>query len=219
MVTLRQVKVVTTVLLLCVQLCHTNGEKVKVDLYMEGLCSSCRRYLKDIVYPMLGNGLLDWVDLDIIPSGNAHIREDGKIHCQHGDDECLMNAALACAMSFSDDPKVWLPIVECMEGDVQAALASENYVQYCADKGHANFTANDIISCALGDKGRILFEEAFHKTQNLEVRHRWVPWLVVNNMPAYDSDIYLQQLICVTIPENERPDLCMVNQFADGYIE
>ncbi|GMH36302.1 hypothetical protein BSKO_04170 [Bryopsis sp. KO-2023] len=213
----RRTKVLITVFLLVVQICHTRSEKVKVDLYMEGLCKSCRRYLKDIVYPLVGNGLIDWVDVRLIASGNAHMRDDGEIHCQHGDDECLMNAAVECAMSLSDDPKVWLPVVACLEADVEAALASENYVQYCADKG--KFSAQDIIGCALGDKGEKLFEKAFHATQDLDVKHRWVPWLVVNNMPVYDSDIYLQQLICVTIPQDERPDVCKTNQFADGYIE
>jgi interferon gamma-inducible protein 30 len=57
-------------------------EKVKVELYSESLCPYCANFIINYLNPFFNNGLIDIVELRIIPYGNAHIHADGSLTCQ-----------------------------------------------------------------------------------------------------------------------------------------
>ena len=56
-------------------------EKVKVELYSEALCPFCAQFIVNRLNPFFNNGLIDIVELRIIPYGNARII-DGSLTCQ-----------------------------------------------------------------------------------------------------------------------------------------
>ena len=51
-------------------------------------CSSCPLQIGDIF------------TLNYVPWGNAELRPDGKIECQHGELECTLNTVEACMLYY-----------------------------------------------------------------------------------------------------------------------
>jgi len=65
----------------CANVWQTGVEKVKVELYSESLCPYCAQFIVNYLNPFFNNGLIDIVELRIIPYGNARVL-DGKLVCQ-----------------------------------------------------------------------------------------------------------------------------------------
>jgi hypothetical protein len=88
---------------------------VKVEVYTESLCPDCADYIINYLNPFFNNGLIDIVELRIIPYGNARIHLDGSLTCQHGEDECYLNIIQTCAIRLwpkvvpSSSPLLSLP--------------------------------------------------------------------------------------------------------------
>jgi interferon gamma-inducible protein 30 len=57
-------------------------EKVKVELYSEALCPYCAEFIVNYLNPFFNNGIIDIVELRIIPYGNAHVDSSGTMVCQ-----------------------------------------------------------------------------------------------------------------------------------------
>jgi hypothetical protein len=70
---------------------------VKVSLYYESLCPDSRRFVINQLAPhYINDGLVDSIDLQIVPFGKASkiVNEtDGSVtfDCQHGEQECWGN--------------------------------------------------------------------------------------------------------------------------------
>lgn len=62
-------------------ICRSGLEKVTVDLYSESLCPGCSDFIVNYLNPFFNNGLIDIVELRIIPYGNAHVI-NGSLVCQ-----------------------------------------------------------------------------------------------------------------------------------------
>ncbi|KAJ7298289.1 hypothetical protein O6H91_Y005600 [Diphasiastrum complanatum] len=58
------------------------SENVLVELYSESLCPFCANFIVNYLSHFFDNGLIEIVDIRIIPFGNAHINSDGSITCQ-----------------------------------------------------------------------------------------------------------------------------------------
>uniref|UniRef100_A0A0A9DM87 Uncharacterized protein n=1 Tax=Arundo donax TaxID=35708 RepID=A0A0A9DM87_ARUDO len=58
--------------------------KVDVALYYESLCPYSAQFVVDRLAKVFDNGLLDAVDLTLVPYGNARVGPGGKISCQVG---------------------------------------------------------------------------------------------------------------------------------------
>lgn len=61
---------------------ETGVEKVKVELYSESLCPYCAEFIVNYLNPFFNNGIIDIVELRIIPYGNAHVDSSGRMVCQ-----------------------------------------------------------------------------------------------------------------------------------------
>lgn len=61
---------------------ETGVEKVKVELYSEALCPYCAEFIVNYLNPFFNNGIIDIVELRIIPYGNAHVDSSGTMVCQ-----------------------------------------------------------------------------------------------------------------------------------------
>ncbi|ONK62663.1 uncharacterized protein A4U43_C07F6570 [Asparagus officinalis] len=82
------------------------SSKVSVAVYYESLCPYCSNFIVNYLAKIFDAGLIDIVDLKMIPYGNAKIKPNGTISCQHGPNECLLNTIEACAIS------VWPELLE-----------------------------------------------------------------------------------------------------------
>lgn len=60
-----------------------NG-KVDVALYYESLCPYSARFVVKHLARVFKDGLLDAVDITLVPYGNARVGKDGAISCQVG---------------------------------------------------------------------------------------------------------------------------------------
>jgi interferon gamma-inducible protein 30 len=57
--------------------------KVPLALYYESLCPYCSRFIVNHLAGIFDDGLIDIVDLLLVPYGNAHVRgENNTINCQ-----------------------------------------------------------------------------------------------------------------------------------------
>lgn len=72
-------------------------EKVAVALYYESLCPYSALFVVNHLAKVFENGLLDAIDLKLVPYGNARIHAGGEISCQV---RCWIPAAFPCAISF-----------------------------------------------------------------------------------------------------------------------
>lgn len=57
-------------------------DKVNLELYYETLCPYCSIFVVDYLYKIFDNGLIDIINLKLIPYGNAKITPNGTIRCQ-----------------------------------------------------------------------------------------------------------------------------------------
>ncbi|KAL4189621.1 hypothetical protein AMTRI_Chr08g208070 [Amborella trichopoda] len=57
-------------------------EKVSLDLYYESLCTYSARFFVNYLDDLFSNGLIDIVDLRLIPYGNARVGSNNTISCQ-----------------------------------------------------------------------------------------------------------------------------------------
>ncbi|XP_062208868.1 gamma-interferon-responsive lysosomal thiol protein-like [Phragmites australis] len=61
-----------------------SGAKVSLALYYESLCPYCSRFIVNHLAGIFDDGLIDVVDLRLVPYGNAHVGSNNEISCQHG---------------------------------------------------------------------------------------------------------------------------------------
>jgi interferon, gamma-inducible protein 30 len=62
----------------------TTTTKVDVALYYESLCPYSAQFVVNHLAKVFSNGLLDAIDLTLVPYGNARVGAGGKISCQVG---------------------------------------------------------------------------------------------------------------------------------------
>ncbi|GJN31178.1 hypothetical protein PR202_gb19542 [Eleusine coracana subsp. coracana] len=56
--------------------------KVSLELYYESLCPYCSRFIVKLLAGIFEDGLIDAVDLRLVPYGNAHVGSNSEISCQ-----------------------------------------------------------------------------------------------------------------------------------------
>lgn len=56
--------------------------KVSLELYYESLCPYCSRFIVNRLAGVFEDGLIDIVNLRLLPYGNAHVGSNSEISCQ-----------------------------------------------------------------------------------------------------------------------------------------
>ncbi|KAL6645749.1 hypothetical protein ACP70R_017357 [Stipagrostis hirtigluma subsp. patula] len=56
--------------------------KVSLELYYESLCPYCSRFIVNRLAGIFQDGLIEAVDLRLVPYGNAHVGSNSEISCQ-----------------------------------------------------------------------------------------------------------------------------------------
>ncbi|GMH36210.1 hypothetical protein BSKO_04078 [Bryopsis sp. KO-2023] len=193
------------------------AEKPKVGFFSEGLCPYCRRYLSRVLLPLYNTGLLQNADVKMYASGNARMKVNETtgetyLKCQHGEPECDLNRMIGCTIEYSTGLD-WVPAVACIETLGKAILKVPPALAICVNSTEI---FQQVEECYKGDEGQQLFEAAFNATRSLKVQHKWVPWVVVDDVPLYDAAFALPTAICLNIPKEERPEICYSNPYGKG---
>ncbi|CAF1754049.1 unnamed protein product [Brassica oleracea var. botrytis] len=76
------------------------SDKVKLNLYYESLCP-----YYDLV-KLFESDLHGITDLKLVPFGNAKVPDNLTVICQHGEEECKLNAIEACAVRTWPNPLI-----------------------------------------------------------------------------------------------------------------
>lgn len=201
-------RALSVVLLLAVMSGAVFGEKLKVGFYSESYCPYCVRYLDQVLMPLIRSGMLDNVDFEFVPAGNMW-RRNGTLFCQHGAKECVLNTMLNCAIQFGDNITQIMEYTHCIESHRNTVFQDESVAEDCASE--FGFDSEAIQDCTLGEEGEVLLKTAYRITENLVVPHRWVPWVVVNEVPLYDAMDFLTQIVCMVTPPDDRIADCYRN--------
>ncbi|KAH8954067.1 hypothetical protein BDL97_08G060500 [Sphagnum fallax] len=178
-------------------------EKVKVELYSESLCPYCANFIINYLNPFFNNGLIDIVELRIIPYGNAHIHADGSLTCQHGQDECYLNIIQTCAIRLWPKVTDWFPFIYCLE-KLPRATAAQDW-KSCVEPSHLDLAP--LLECSASPLGEKLELEFAAETDRLQPPHKYVPWVLVNGEPLYENYEDVAIYVCKDY-QGTKPAVC-----------
>ena len=92
-------------------------QNVQIGVYYESLSPNSRQFIQHQLFPTFQKvGKI--MDITLVPFGNAQEHKYGDkwvFYCQHGQTERDGNMIQACAISISQDPNVFMPLIHCHE--------------------------------------------------------------------------------------------------------
>ncbi|KAK9124604.1 hypothetical protein Sjap_014206 [Stephania japonica] len=162
--------------LLCFLVCLTGSssvlaQKVPLALYYETLCPFCSNFIINDLSKIFLNGLIDIVDLRLVPFGNAEIggSDYQSINCQHGPSECFLNTLEACAIH------AWPDLLELQYGnETKSLVPPHEYVPWVVVNNkplytdYANFTTY-VCKAYNGTVPRVCNETTFQLVASAEL--------------------------------------------------
>ncbi|KAL6645750.1 hypothetical protein ACP70R_017358 [Stipagrostis hirtigluma subsp. patula] len=168
------------------------AKKVDVALYYESLCPYSARFVVDHLAKVFGDGLLDAIDLTLVPYGNARVAGDGKISCQHGQYECLLNTVEACAIDAWPDLNTHFRFIYCVED----LVVKRQYREWESCFQKLGLDPEPVTGCYKSEHGHKLELKYANQTDALEPPHRYVPWVVVDGKPLLEDYENFEAYIC-----------------------
>lgn len=168
-----------------------NG-KVDVALYYESLCPYSARFVVKHLARVFKDGLLDAVDITLVPYGNARVGKDGAISCQHGRDECFLNSVEACAIDAWPNLDVHFRFIYCVE-DLVVKHKHQEW-ESCFEK--LGLDPKPVTECYKSERGHKLELKYGRQTDALQPPHKYVPWVVVDGQPLYEDYENFEAYIC-----------------------
>eukprot|EP00386_Alphamonas_edax_P004390 GDKI01013898.1.p1 GENE.GDKI01013898.1~~GDKI01013898.1.p1 ORF type:complete len:264 (-),score=56.09 GDKI01013898.1:216-1007(-) len=190
--------------------------KINVALYYESLCPFCVRFISNTLKPVYDDETLrQYVNFQMIPSGNAKVGEDGDgaktVFCQHGEAECLGNKMHVCTMEyFQQESDKFMPYLFCYDGALnskQAHSIQDAFKQCTGD--HAELH-EFVKTCANGDQGTQLLLKATAATNELSPPHEHVPWVTIDGKHAPDAEEGgLKEVVCSSLGNSVAPLSCL----------
>ncbi|RLN43090.1 gamma-interferon-inducible lysosomal thiol reductase-like [Panicum miliaceum] len=163
--------------------CQGPPEKVAVALYYESLCPYSARFVVDRLAGVFEDGLLDAVDLTLVPYGNARVHPGGEISCQHGPYECLLNTVEACAIDAWPDLDVHFRFIYCVED----LVVKRQYKEWESCFQKLGLAPEPVTGCYKSEQGHKLELKYANQTDALVPPHRYVPWVVVDGQPLLEA--------------------------------
>jgi len=174
-----------------------SGKKLKLTLLYESLCPDCQILIRDTLYPQVWKLGRDFVDLELVPYGNARhgtATPNGTydISCQHGPVECKLNKLHSCVIHQLVDTSRWFPFIYCMETAVSGGTDPDEATKQCyKDQGIKATEQKKIDECAQGPQGDQLQKAAADRTDAITPdKHQFVPWIMVNDVSLQRAQIY-----------------------------
>ncbi|CAA0395006.1 putative gamma interferon inducible lysosomal thiol reductase GILT [Arabidopsis thaliana] len=152
------------------------SDKVELNLYYESLCPGCQSFIVDELVKVFDSDLDTITDVKLVPFGNAKVSNNLTVICQHGEEECKLNALEACVINTLPNPKSQYKFIRCVENN------TDNWESSCL-KGYGNEKA--INDCYNSDLSKKLILGYAKQTSSLKPKHEFVPWVTINSKPLY----------------------------------
>jgi interferon gamma-inducible protein 30 len=176
-----------------------NAPKVELALYYESLCPDCQQFIAEQLYPTYTK-IGEIFNLTLIPYGNDFESKEGgqwKFDCQHGKEECVGNVIETCAISLLKNITVSFPFVHCFEKNINDK-DPHTVAKQCAEDLDIDYSPID--ACQSGSLGNRLEHEMALKTDALEPKHNYVPWITLNGKHTEkiqdEAEDNLLKLVC-----------------------
>ncbi|KAI1726828.1 gamma interferon inducible lysosomal thiol reductase (GILT) domain-containing protein [Ditylenchus destructor] len=169
------------------------GNVISLTVYMEAQCPDTTGFIKRQLLPSLDKlRSTKRIDVNLIPFGKASCErkdDDFECTCQHGKDECELNALMNCVIDRIHSPEQHIHIIGCIQGmnNIQNAF-------HTCISGHSQ--ADWLWTCANGRRGRYLHAISGQKTAKIGGDFNFVPWVVINGQRVNDAFYALLENLC-----------------------
>ncbi|CAD5223112.1 unnamed protein product [Bursaphelenchus xylophilus] len=177
------------------------GKKIHMTLLYETLCPDSQRFFPKLVEFIEEYG--QFVDLEMVPLGNAQYAQNGTLLCQHGPDECLGNKYHACALQVIPNP---LPYLNCTMLYWLYKIPLMDSLQIC----EPYITQRELIEmrkCVYDGTADRIQQINFNRTKSgWPERHQGVPWMFFNGVSMRAAQFHMRDLsaaICDWYQGNE----------------
>ncbi|CAN6295441.1 unnamed protein product [Urochloa humidicola] len=178
--------------------------KVSLELYYESLCPYCSRFIVNRLAGIFEDGLIDAVDLRLVPYGNARVGSNGDISCQHGPYECLLNTVEACAIDTWPDLDEHFRFIYCVED----LVVKREYKSWDSCFQKLGLDPKPVTECYKSEQGHKLELKYANQTNALVPPHRYVPWVVVDGQPLLEDYENFEVYICKAYKGTSPPKVC-----------
>uniref|UniRef100_A0A7N0TH26 Gamma-interferon-inducible lysosomal thiol reductase n=1 Tax=Kalanchoe fedtschenkoi TaxID=63787 RepID=A0A7N0TH26_KALFE len=182
-----------------------SSEKVNLALYYESLCQGSSGFIVDSLHELVEDDeMINIVDLELVPYGNAQIDQDGTVVCQHGEWECKLNKVEACAIDALPGVKGQFSFIFCVEDLVNKG----QYTEWEQCLSSVEVDPEPITNCYSGQRGDELIALNAAKTGALKPPHEFVPWVTVKEEPLYYKFEDYIEYVCKAYKGPNRPAKC-----------
>ncbi|KAG5552914.1 hypothetical protein RHGRI_010884 [Rhododendron griersonianum] len=183
-----------------------DSHKVKLSLYYEALCPYCANFIVNSLGKTFDNGLISIINLRLVPWGNAYLKDNKTWVCQHGPDECLLNTVEACAIRVWPDLGAHFSFrfIKCIE-----RLQLENkHSDWKSCFGREGLNSKQLIHCYNTGLGFELERSYAYETASLKPPRRFVPWVIVDNLPLEEDYQNFVAYVCRAYKGPSTPKAC-----------
>ncbi|KRX22535.1 Gamma-interferon-inducible lysosomal thiol reductase, partial [Trichinella nelsoni] len=178
---------------------QSDRHRIKLTVLYETLCKDCAQFFQQVIYPKIWALGKDFIDLELIPYGNAiRSNDDGTqvITCQHGSFECTMNKLHSCLLYELKGATVAMPAIMCLFQNEHLTSNITELFNLCAEKESFSKKARDkVFNCFIGYRGITLEEWMALRTENRVVPIHTTSTSVLNISLFLSTDTDLINLI------------------------
>ncbi|RZC46998.1 hypothetical protein C5167_039944 [Papaver somniferum] len=161
-------------------------EKVSLTVYYSSQSVRSANFIAYNLMKILENGLIDFVDLKLVPFGKSRLLKNGTILCERGSKECELNRLQACAMNVIPGAyNYYYPFIYCTEVIVSEGKTTEDWLQ-CLELQLHNAKV----------------------TASLNPHLEFVPWVTVNDLPIRHDTRNFIRYVCKAYRRGAVPYAC-----------
>ncbi|KAL5707198.1 hypothetical protein ACHQM5_025279 [Ranunculus cassubicifolius] len=188
--------------LLVLSICASaTSPKVKLYIYYGSMESNSAAFLANHLPSLFSTGLIDIVELNLIPSQGSFIRNNSIVTCQNGEEECFLSMQELCAMQKLVDPRKYGMLVSCLESLVQNGTYRR--INSCIQ----GEMINPIASCVKSGLGKYLLLNMKRDKNIYAPPPNFKPWVLVNGRALRESAPAFLHYICDAFA-GARPKAC-----------
>ncbi|KAL1229466.1 GILT-like protein [Trichinella spiralis] len=195
---------------------QSDRHRIKLTVLYETLCKDCAQFFQQVIYPKIWALGKDFIDLELIPYGNAiRSNDDGTqvITCQHGSFECTMNKLHSCLLYELKGATVAMPAIMCLFQNEHLTSNITELFNLCAEKESFSKKARDkVFNCFTGYRGITLEEWMALRTESMRPeKHLFVPWIAINDLSYLWYQQYqpiLLETLCHMQTNRIKPNSC-----------
>ncbi|XP_042510461.1 gamma-interferon-responsive lysosomal thiol protein-like [Macadamia integrifolia] len=183
---------------------YAPAPKVSLAVYYQTLCPSCSSFILNNLSEAFDNGLINILDIKLVPFGNAKIHGNDTITCQHGPDECFLNTVEACAIDVWPNLYDHFTFISCVE----ELSPDVKYIVWQSCFRKLNLDPRPILACSHGRRGKELELKYGKITGSLRPPLEFVPWVTVNNQPLFMDYEGYTSYVCNAYQGTAVPRIC-----------